>query len=252
MNAVEFTHWSASRFMTWELCPTEFERVYVRGEREEPSEAMLFGSAVHQGLEAHYNGADGVAAFRMAWKGFRPPGYDEELTAVGMDLVELVQAQGWSGKPEYVFTFDTSAAWGCPTVGAIDLISVDQGSIVVRDFKTTTGSWGWDRARRDPWQPVLYSWAVHDLYGIWPSFEYVILGKVRRDLTIFHLEPDEVVAMEEGLQDRAEPIVRGHRDGRYECNGKHAWCLECGEKWKHGHVCNMNVHSPRIASLTRP
>jgi hypothetical protein len=245
-------HWSASKFMTWERCPSEFERIYVHGEYDEPHEAPLFGSAVHQGLEAHYNGADGVRAFRGAWKAMRqeyqlsPP---EQLTGVGMDLVELVIDQGWRGEPERVFTLDTTSAWGAPTVGAIDLVCED--GLVVRDFKTTSGEWGWERAERDWWQPVLYAWATHERYGVWPDFEYVVLNKISRTLSLFHFDGEEVLRRDEEIQDRAAVIVARVRNDDFACHGQHGFCLECGAKWQHGHVCDMNVVSQRVSSATR-
>lgn len=254
-------HWSASRFMTFELCPREFEKVYVLGERGEPSEAMLFGSAVHQGLEAHFNGADGVASFRGFWKAVKDDRADPKLTGVGMDLIELVVQQGWSGEAEYVFALDTTASWGYPTVGAIDLIDVSgltdearqagAGGIVVRDFKTTTGTWGWDRARRDIWQPALYCAAVHARYDVWPDFEYAVLNKVQRDLSLFRLTPDETWACAEEAQERARVIVDRVAGGDFACIGKHGDCLECGARFDHDHVCDLNVRAPRISSATR-
>lgn len=258
----DFGHWSASRFMAWELCPREFKRVYVDGEYSEPSEAMLFGSAVHNGLEAHYNGADGVSAFRQAWKGFRDEHALEALpglTATGMDLVELVVERGWSGLSEYVFTLDTALSWGYPTVGAIDLIDCSKasearggvGGIVVRDFKTTTGAWGWDRAKRDPWQPLLYCWAAWEKFGIWPDFEYVVLHKVSKSLDVFHFDGEEISDLMDTVNERALVIAERHAAQDYTCTGKHGDCLECGARFEHDHVCDLNVRAPRIGSATK-
>jgi hypothetical protein len=160
---------------------------------------------------------------------------------------------------EHVFTLDTAVGWGYPTVGAIDLIDLSKaadasggaGGIVVRDFKTTTGAWGWDRARRDPWQPLLYCWAVHEKFGIWPDFEYAVLNKTTRSLDLFRLAAAEVAALDDDVNDRAQQIAAKVQAGNFECLGKHGDCLECGAKFSHDHVCDLNVRAPRISSATR-
>src|SRR5262245_31183011 len=105
---MKMEHWSATRFTSWGLCPVTFKEHYVDGVAREPSEQVLFGSAVHQAMEAHANGADAGRSFRQAWKAMqqeyllRP----SELTAVGLDLIERVTLAGWQGDAERVFTLD--------------------------------------------------------------------------------------------------------------------------------------------------
>jgi len=248
---VKMEHWSATRFMTWELCPVTFEQVYVQDVRGEASQAMLFGQAVHQGLEAHANGADGLASFLNAWGDIRDElllgRFDSRLTEIGLRLIDAAAKRGWVGLAEHVFTLDTTPAWDAPTVGAIDLITFEGNRPLVRDFKTTTGAWGWERARRDHWQPVLYTWACHEKYGAWPDFEYWVGSKMTAELEVFRIEGAEVLSWEQELQDRAAAIVARVRDADFACHGQHGICLECGERWGHDHVCDMNVRSPRIS-----
>src|SRR4051812_48069204 len=96
-------HWSASRFMCWEQCPAEFYARYIAGAREPATEAMLFGTAVHRGLEAHYLGESAVAMFRHVWKASVARDLhgvaDAKLTAVGLDLIERVIELDLQGIP---------------------------------------------------------------------------------------------------------------------------------------------------------
>ena len=64
------SHWSATKFMLWDQCPGEFKARYIDECPVVKTEPMLFGSAVHMGLEAHYRGDDGIRAFRAAWREF--------------------------------------------------------------------------------------------------------------------------------------------------------------------------------------
>ena len=253
---MKMEHWSATRFTTWGLCPTTFAARYVWGtDPSEPSEGVLFGSAVHQAMEAYANGADPYASFRSVWRAMKEEYYLHDrlgLTGVGLDLIEQVVDAGWQGKAEYVFSLDTTAAWDAPTIGAIDLITIDrEGEWVVRDLKTSMGDWGEDRVRKLRWQPVLYSWAVHDLYGIWPHFEYWVLGKMSRKLNVFRLDAEETLSWETTLQDRVAEIVERVRADDFTCHGQHGDCLECGEKWQHGHVCDMTSKTERVGTATR-
>jgi hypothetical protein len=238
-------HWSASRFMLWERCPAEFYARYIAGAREPASEAMLFGSAVHRGLEAHYLGNSGEATFRQVWKASVAEELhgqaDAKLTAVGLDLLERTIELGLQGVPEYAFTLPTEA-WGAPTVGAVDLIDVRDGHVY--DFKTTTGAWSQTRAERDIWQPALYAFAVSEALD-WPErFTYVVLNKVSRQVELFDLDnlQERWAAMDEMARVIAARVV----DGDFACHGKHGSCPECGVRWDHGHVCDLSATPPRI------
>src|SRR5580765_6971219 len=104
-------HWSASRFMLFDQCPVLFKERYIDGVAVVPTEAMSFGSAVHMGLEAHFNGQDGIRAFRAAWKELaREIGQvDPNLTATGLTLIEQVIDLDLKGIPERGFSIDTNA-----------------------------------------------------------------------------------------------------------------------------------------------
>ena len=44
--------YSYSRIKKHDACPDRFHRVYMLGEKEQPNEAMIFGKAVHSGIES--------------------------------------------------------------------------------------------------------------------------------------------------------------------------------------------------------
>jgi hypothetical protein len=231
----QMPHWSATRFSLFEQCPQLFKAHYVDGEAMEVTEAMAFGSAVHHGLEAHYQGQDGVRAFRDMWKGY--PTENRGLTAVGLDLLEQTFALKLEGIPERGFSIDTESELGAPIVGAIDLWGADG---VIYDFKTTRGAWSQERAQREQWQPILYTWARwNDEPEYAAAFEYIVLDRVRGTLSRFRREwtPLEWLEQINGLWTRMQRISVDVAQNRYVCSGDHPNCPECGAKWEHGHEC---------------
>jgi len=239
-------HWSATRFMLWDQCPGMFKERYVDGVAIEPTEALCFGKAMHMGLEAHFNGADGEHAFRAAWKtmiqaelipaGIQP---SRSLTGMGLQLLEQVYALGLHGVPERGFSIDTNAELGAPIIGAIDLYDPD--SNVVFDFKTTRGRWSQERAQAEVWQPHLYALAVWDEAGDLPDFEYLVLNRVDGTLSRFRRQcpADEWLRQMNVLWRRMCEVSVATAQGRFECHSRHGLCPECGERWSHEHVCDI-------------
>jgi hypothetical protein len=236
-------HWSATRFMTFEQCPGEFEARYVRAQPVVVTEAMAFGQAVHMGLEAHFHGDDGIRAFRAAWKQFSLElgGADTGLTGKGMDLIEQVVDLKLSGIPERGFSIDTNQELGAPIVGAIDLWGADG---VIYDFKTTRGLWSQERAQKELWQPALYGWARlledADYEG---DFEYIVLNRITGVLQRFRRvwTADETLEQMNEAWTRMRAIAEDVHADRYACHGKHGFCPECGARWSHEHVCDVRT-----------
>lgn len=241
-------HWSATKFMTWDICPGEFKARYVDGEATQLTEAMAFGQAVHHGLESHYQGQDGVRAFRAAWKTYAEQlgDVDQGLTRIGMDLIEQAIGLELSGVPERGFSIDTNAELGAPIVGSIDLWGADG---VTYDFKTTRGLWSQERAQKELWQPSLYTWArwleEPEYSG---AFEYVVMNRVTGRLQRFRREwsPDEINVQMNQAWDRMRCIASDVAADRFTCHGKHGGCPECGEKWSHDHVCDVRPGRARV------
>lgn len=242
-------HWSATRFMMWEQCPALFRMHYIDDEPLELTEAMLFGQAIHMGLEAHYNGEDGERAFRAAWKQFTAElggQVGRDLTGTGLRLLDQVFELQLAGVPERGFSLDTNVEFGAPIVGAADLWGNDG---VVYDFKTTRGLWSQERAQQEQWQPLLYSYARWDEEPVYDaSFEYIVLNRVTGTLQRFRRQwtPDVWVEQMSALWSRMGAISRDLAAGRFDCTGKHGYCPECGARWAHDHVCEQVMQRIRL------
>jgi hypothetical protein len=237
-------HWSASRFMMWDQCPGLFKEHYIDGVAVEVTEAMAFGLAVHKGLEEHFRGGNGEAAFRREWKTW--PDGSPDLTKTGLDLLDKVFDLDLHGTPEYGFELHTDAELGAPIVGYIDLVG-DDG--VTYDFKTTVGRWSQERAQRETWQPLLYTWSrwieepPNDA-----AFEYIVLNRASGALDRFRRQwtADEWVQQMNALWDRMRIISNDLAAGRFVCRDNHGYCPECGGRWSHAHVCYPNPPLERI------
>jgi hypothetical protein len=245
-------HWSATRFQLFEQCPILFKERYIDGIPIVPTEAMSFGSAVHRGLEAHYQGQDGIRTFRAYWKEIAKElaatGYriDPSLTATGLTLLEQVFELELKGIPERGFSIDTNTELRAPIVGAIDLWDQDAG--IVYDFKTTIGSWSQVRAQKETWQPCLYSWAFWQETGDFPEFHYIVLNRATGALSRFQREwtDDEALEQMNDAWTRMEAIAKAVADDDLSCKGNHGYCPECGDRWKHEHVCGPTPERVRL------
>lgn len=230
-------HWSATRFMTFDVCPGEFKQRYIDGVAFEVTEATAFGTAVHLALEAHYQGnQDHELVFRRAWKEqTREMRVHRDLIGMGLGLLDKAIALGLEGIPERPFSLDTPEI-GAPTVGAVDL----WGNNVVYDFKTTRGKWSQDRAQAEVWQPCLYTWAYWDQTGRWPDFEYIVMNRVTGQLDRFRRRwsDEEWLHQMDFAWRRMLEISSAVAQGDLQCHGKHGFCPECGDRWNHDHACD--------------
>lgn len=243
-------HWSATRFMLFEQCPASFRERYVDGVASETTEAMAFGSAVHRGLETHYQGGDGERAFRAAWKVAVEQDLGgvahRDLTGNGIAIIEQIAALGLRGIPEYGFSLDTEGELGAPIIGAIDLWDAEGNTVY--DFKTTRGAWSQARAQREVWQPLIYTYAIWQLTDQWPAFEYIVGNRATARVDRFRREwtADEWLAEMNALWLRMCTTSTAVAKDELECHGKHGFCLECGERWTHEHDCDEVPHSRRV------
>jgi PD-(D/E)XK nuclease superfamily len=253
--------------MLFEECPVRYRERYVEGIATTPSLAMLFGHTVHTALEALLQGHAGTCPVSHGNMDHEPRDcaydvYGREFSTMralladegveaggllyleGLRMIDQVYELGLNAdgrsQPELWFSLDCD--WTYPVVGAVDLWSPpdSQHGAVVWDFKTTVGTWSQARADREMWQPVLYSWAYARMYNVVPTFRYVVLNRVDGSLTTFERgwsSRSDFKHDLEHLKFVAEDIVESILAGDFTCTRGHGSCLECGEKFTHGHVC---------------
>jgi PD-(D/E)XK nuclease superfamily len=235
--------WSPSKFVCWDTCPREFYLRYVQRVPMVPTEALHFGTAVHKGLEAHFQGGDGEVAFRRTWRTLsdelRQSGYDvaSHLSRTGLELIEKVTALGLVGEPERKVWIRTDAYLGAPILGYADLWSPQTDTIF--DFKTTVGAWSAARAEKEVWQPCLYSYAYRSEMEVLPRFEYIVLNRVTGTLERFETQRSDDQIMD--ALSRAREIATAVQREQFDCQCRTgADCPECGARWEHGHVCDLS------------
>lgn len=236
--------WSPSKFTCYDQCPQLFYERYVLHAKEAPSEAMQFGSAVHKGLEAHFNGTDGELAFRREWRlrSLELGQVDPKLSKTGLDLISRVMDLGLDGIPERKVWVRTDDYLNAPLLGYVDLWCSVSNTIV--DFKTTVGAWSAERAEKEMHQPCFYSWAYWQETGIMPGFEYIVLNRATGSLSRFKTERtgDQISAW----LDRCREIAVAVAADQFACKCRTGVsCPECGATWEHGHQCFPN-QSKRI------
>ena len=272
-------HWSASRFMLFEQCPRKYQERYVDGVVTAPSLAMLFGHTVHTALEVLLQGHRGAClvcaarhvdhserldcaklvyyrSFDQMHRSLQDEGieaggllYLEGLRMLDQVNVLSLNSDGRS-QSERWFTIPNDWPGHRPVVGAVDLWSPpwSRHGAVIWDFKTTVGSWSADRAKRERWQPMLYSWAYLRAYDVLPTFKYLVLNRATGDITIFDRtwsSRGEWWSDFADVEFHAEEIAEAVMTGDFTCTRQHGSCLECGEPYFHEHVCR----TPRRATV---
>lgn len=272
-------HWSASRFMLFEQCPKLYKDRYVDGLATPASLPMLFGSAVHTALEALHQGHSqtclprcGIDHSEERYREARAV-YAERFDDMSVRLAELGLVASASlyteglrmlnavaelglnvdarSEPERWFSLPTQSVWQFDTIGAVDLWSPPKSKHgpVVWDFKTTAGAWSEARAERERWQPLLYTRAYQQAYGLVPTFKYVVLNRVSGTLEIFDRKWHSRREWNDDLADlsfHAEEIAEAVRDRNFTCTRGHGTCLECGKPYGHDHVCDAASRPVKI------
>ena len=263
--------------MLFEECPQRYQARYIDGVASEPSLAMLFGHTVHTALEVLLQGqgggcpvcaarnvdhGDGDAASRLdcaravyyqQFDIMRSILADEGVEAGGLLYLEGLRMidqvdhlrlnDDGRSAPERWFKIPTR--WGgltWPVVGAVDLWSPpwSKHGAVVWDFKTTVGSWSQERAERERWQPLLYSWAYVRAFDVVPTFRYLVLNRVTGAVDTFDrtwAKRGDFIEDLTDLEFHAEEIAEAVAEGNFSCTRGHGTCLECGEPYGHDHVC---------------
>jgi hypothetical protein len=212
---------SPSRLATYDRCPQLFYERYILKLPQAPHIERLFGIAVHRGLEAHFRGLDHELTFLLDWRnavkecaasGIAIPNKND-LTARGLDLIEMVRALNLSGEPEQKITC-IAADLPVPFLGVVDLVSDG----VIYDYKTTAFGWTQQRADTEPWQPAIYSQAYAEAHdGDLPRFEFIILPRVTGPLQRF--ESSRTFGQIYTMFERARAIYQAIEAKQFECIG---------------------------------
>lgn len=170
---------SPSQLGTYDWCPAAWKARYVDGITEPPTEAMLFGTAVHKGCEQHYRGEDGIGAFVSNWTYqagcLTAAGVpvNPRLEMLGVRLVKQVRALGLAGETER--RVDVRVAGLPPLHGYVDLWDPEHNTVL--DFKTSASAWTARKLERQVWQPAIYSQAVWEETTELPRFAFIVLPK---------------------------------------------------------------------------
>lgn len=217
---------SPSRLSTYDWCPAQYERRYVRRLAEPPTPERLFGTAVHAGLEAHFLGhANPLGVYLERWSeaqdeiaaydaGLLPWG--SGLRSRGLDLIDQVRALELEGVPEARMLM-VQPGVALPFFGWIDLVTPGH----VYDFKTTRLGWTQKKADEARWQPALYSAQYRVHKGFLPRFSFVVLPRVPGPIAI--LESTRDAGYIEETFELAQERLMAIDAGLFECTcGRHA------------------------------
>lgn len=179
---------SPSRLACYAYCPAEFYKRYILKQDEPPTPERLFGTAVHKGLEALYLGEDDELAFLREWRQSKQALTDAQqvfgsgLDTRGLELLELVRNLGIQGQPERFISI-VREGFSIPFIGYLDLW--DEATMTITDFKTTGYGWTQDKANAQVFQPAIYSQAIADVFGVIPTFKFVVLPRIQGDVQVF-------------------------------------------------------------------
>jgi hypothetical protein len=215
-------YFSPSRLSTYDRCPQLFFERYILKLPQPPAAERMFGTAIHCGIEAHFRGQDHELAYLQSWRTSarecKQSGvFVPDLTARGLELIDMVISLGLAGDPEQEI-LTLIAGIPLPLYGIADLIS--PGRII--DFKTTQFGWTQDRADRELWQPAIYSQAYAEAHdGEYPRFEFVVLPRAFGPLQRFDgtRTPGQIFETFE----RARAIYNAIEAKQFECRGSSCW-----------------------------
>jgi hypothetical protein len=216
---------SPSRLWAYDRCPQVYRDRYVLKVDQPAAFERDFGTAVHKGLEAHFNGLDYEIAFLLSWRqaqkdlklaGVQVPSW---LSVRGLELIEMVRAFGITGEPEQRVGIIV-AGISVPIIGYADLVS--EG--VIYDFKTTGWGWSQEKADREMFQPVIYSQAYAEAHaGIYPEFKFIVLPR-NGDSGLVQLDGTRTIRQIFETFERARVIHRAIEAQEFDCLCKGKYC----------------------------
>jgi putative RecB family exonuclease len=179
----DYVSWSA--FTTYQHCPLKYFFRYVAGLPEPTiSSTLIFGAAIHQAVEFHFNAllagepvpatAHLFAQYQQYWQ---RTGIDTEqlnlaeehrsLHELAYKMLTAFQASTVaqpSGKIIGVEeTLRGALIENCPDVlGRVDLVVEEEQDLVITDFKTSRSRWQEEQVREGAGQLLLYAELIKD------------------------------------------------------------------------------------------
>lgn len=196
-------HWSFSALNQYLRCPLQyyFERV-LKLPRTSVGSGLVFGSAVHSALAVYHQGIsegnkpslpDVQQAYLREWSeredyqtiDYRPKENRDSLIDLGIALLELYQREP---PPENIVTIEQTVIvplrnsegtyLATPMVAVADLITRDDKSLKLTEFKTSGRSYGSFEVDSSL-QATCYVHAVHEMFDEWSSVEFAVLVKTK-------------------------------------------------------------------------
>ena len=198
---------SYSSISSYMACPLRYWFNYVAGLLPEfVSSSLVFGGAIHAAIESH---------MQSVIEGQEPPEIDElvdvyeravksdsdapirfgkgetvdSLRDLAVRMLSAFQASEVSKLDTRIVaieeTFRGPVIPDCPDLlGRVDLITVDDAAVRIRDFKTSRSTWNADKVRQAAPQQLLYTELVQplaDAFGDRPiRVEWVVLTKTKQ------------------------------------------------------------------------
>lgn len=219
----EIKSFSASKLSQFMTCPRAYYHIYHLGFKLKKSDALYFGSAIHEGLAAFYTGGNLIKKFvayvkKNHWQ--RPKGFNEEehikngirlLKMYEKDGTYLEPLDGWVEKLEtaYLSNPANGDVLPIPFRLKIDLITKD-GYLV--DHKTSKSSTTKQNGQNRQ-QAIIYTMAYRSIFGKRPKgfIQNLIINQVRNPrviATTFKYSEDDEAQVFDTITDVFEKIAQ--------------------------------------------
>jgi putative RecB family exonuclease len=245
----DYISWSA--ISTFRSCPLKYFFRYVAGMPEESvSSALVFGTGIHAAIESFYRAElAGEAkpdvdqlmfAYRSAWLPYDPETvqFGSSETRASLDALATKMLTAFLKSPAVsvrgrVLGVEEEIRGllveGVPDLyGRIDLVTEDDGHLVLTDFKTSRGKWSPEQAEDASEQLLLYSKLAGELApGKQLVTRFLVLTKTKEPVIEEHVREVESAAVKRTLA-RVERVWRAISAGNFYPAPSTVACLSCG------------------------
>ncbi len=217
---------SYSAIGTYQACPLRYYFRYIVGLPEQTvSASLVFGSAIHRGVEHHFNellaGNEPptlealLAEYDRHWKEvdreqvkFGKDDTDESLSSLAQRMFTAFQASTWAQPQGHIIGVEEqlrgAVVAGAPELlGRLDLLVETDEALQIIDFKTSRSRWSADQVDDAAGQLLLYSELVRRLSpGKRIRLQFAVLTKTKTPQLDIH-----EVAYDRQRVDRTKRIV---------------------------------------------